>query len=278
MVPPTRADHDVLRASGSPVLEMIGVTRTIDGRNIVDDISWTVREGEHWAVLGANGSGKTTLARMASLRLHPSAGRLRVLGNELGLIDIRPLLPLVGYTAAALADQLRPDIAVRDVVMTAKNGALEPWWHKYDEADHEKALQSLERVGVGSLSGQRFGSCSSGEKQRVLIARALMTGPELLIMDEPTAALDLGGREDFVAALDAIAATPDASPMVLITHHVDEIPASFTHVLLMANGKELLAGPIEETLTAANLSSAFGVELMLERRNGRWWAWGERSS
>ncbi len=259
------------------ILNMSGVGRTIEGNTILSNVDWTVKSGQHWVVLGANGSGKTTLARIASLRLHPTTGRIEVLGTELGRADIRPLLGRIGYAAAALADQLRPDLPCADVVMTAKNGALEPWWHSYEDADREQALASMERVDVRRLSQQRFGSCSSGEKQRVLIARALMTNPSLIILDEPTAALDLGGREQFVAALDALAADPDAAPMVLITHHVDEIPSSFTHGLLMANGSPMASGPMAEIITSQHLSALFGVGLSVERRNDRYWAWAERS-
>jgi len=242
------------------VLELNDVTRRIDGSEILRDLTWTVRAGEHWVVLGPNGSGKTTAARIASLRLHP----------------IRPLLGRVGYAAAALADQLRPTISASDVVMTAKNGALETWWHDYDEADRTTALESLARVGVEHLADHAFGTCSSGEKQRVLIARALMTNPALLILDEPTAALDLAGREEFVATLDRLASLPDAAPMVLITHHVDEIPSSFTHCMLMADGASIQAGKVDEILTSQNLSSTFGLDLTVEKRHGRWWAWAPR--
>ena len=258
------------------VLELNDVTRRIDGSEILRDLTWTVRAGEHWVVLGPNGSGKTTAARIASLRLHPTTGSVRVLGVELGRADIRPLLGRVGYAAAALADQLRPTISASDVVMTAKNGALETWWHDYDEADRTTALESLARVGVEHLADHAFGTCSSGEKQRVLIARALMTNPALLILDEPTAALDLAGREEFVATLDRLASLPDAAPMVLITHHVDEIPSSFTHCMLMADGASIQAGKVDEILTSQNLSSTFGLDLTVEKRHGRWWAWAPR--
>ena len=263
-------------ATSEPILRLTGVGRTIDGRSVLRDLDWVVEDGQHWVVLGPNGSGKTTAARIASLRLHPSRGRVEVLGTELGRADIRPLLARVGYAAASLADELRGDLPVRDVVMTAKHGALEPWWHSYDDEDRLRAEESLDRVGASRLAGQRFGSCSSGEKQRVLIARALMTGPALIILDEPTAALDLGGREEFVATLDRLAAGPNAAPMILITHHVDEIPALFTHALLMADGAPVAAGPIDDVITSETLSDAFGLELSVERRHDRWWAWAAR--
>ena len=265
-----------MSATKPPVLNMTNVGRTVDGNEILASVDWRVDVGQQWVVLGANGSGKTTLARIASLRLHPSIGQIEVLGVELGRSDIRPLLGKIGYAAAALADQLRPELAAIDVVMTAKHGALEPWWHTYDDADRDQALHSLDKVGVADLAEQSFGSCSSGEKQRVLIARALMTNPSLVILDEPTAALDLGGREELVASLDALATAPDAAPMVLITHHVDEIPSTFTHALLMKGGSPLAAGPIGEIITTTNLSTAFGIDLSVERRDNRWWAWAQR--
>lgn len=258
-----------------PVLELVDVARRIDGDEILRDVSWQVRPGEHWVILGPNGSGKTTIARIASLRLHPSRGTVRVLGTELGRADIRPLLGRVGYAAAALADQLRPELAALDVVMTAKNGALETWWHEYDDADRDRAQASLGAVGVANMSDHAFGTLSSGERQRVLVARALFTDPALLILDEPTAALDLGGREDLVAALDRLASRPAAAPMVLITHHVDEIPSTFTHGLLLRDGMIHRAGPLDDVLTAENLSSTFDMALGLERRRGRWTAWAE---
>ena len=257
-------------AAADSVIEMEGVGRRMDGTIILDSVDWTITKGQRWAVLGPNGSGKTTLARIAALRLHPTAGRLAVLGVELGRADIRPMLAHVGYASAALADQIRPGLPSVDVVMTAKNGALEPWWHKYDEADRDQALRALKRANVSHLADQRFGVCSSGERQRVLIARALMTNPALLILDEPTAALDLAGREQFVGTLEGLAAEDAPPAMVLITHHVDEIPPSFNHALIMGNGVVRAQGSIETVLTNAELSESFGLPLEVSRQNGRW--------
>ncbi len=257
-----------------PALDMRGVTLVRDGRTILEGIDFTVLPAERWVVLGRNGCGKTTLLQIASLYLHPTSGTIDVLGIRLGRSDIRKLRPLVGFTSAGFADMLRPALKARDVVMTAKNGALEPWWHRYDANDEAKAIGELERLGVGHLADRPFGLLSSGERQRVLLARTLMTDPGLLLLDEPTAALDLGGREELVSTLSRLASFETTPPTVLVTHHVEEIPETFTHVLLLSEGRVLARGPIEDTLTEANLSSCFGLPVILERRDRRWTARG----
>ncbi|MEO8694448.1 MAG: ATP-binding cassette domain-containing protein [Acidimicrobiales bacterium] len=259
-----------------PAIEMIGVTRIEDGRAILADLDWTVAPDQRWIVLGRNGSGKSTLLRIASLYLHPSSGTVRVLGEELGRTDVRQLRRRVGYSAAAFADLLRPALSVRDVVMTAKFAALEPWWHTYEDADRERAVEMLGRVGCESLAGHLFATLSSGERQRVLLARTLFTEPGVILLDEPTAALDLAGREQLVANLDALAADATTPPIVLVTHHVEEIPPSFTHALLLRDGRTLAKGPIEECMNAETLSQCFELSLELERRDGRWLAWARR--
>jgi len=265
--------------AGSPtpdadaVLVLEGVRRTVDGREVLRGIDWTVRPGQHWVVLGPNGCGKTTLMRIASLWLHPSAGRVEVLGQRLGHTDVRTLRTRIGVASAAVADQLRPRLTVLDIVMTARRGALEPWWHDYDDADRDAADEALRRVDADHLAAQTFGSLSSGERQRALLARALVNDPGLVLLDEPTAALDLGGREALVATLDRLAADDDAAPMVLVTHHVEEIPTGFTHVLLLRDGAVVGAGPIDDVLDADGLSACFGLELGLERRRGRFSVW-----
>ncbi len=245
-----------------------------DGRFILQAIDWTVRHDERWVVLGPNGCGKTTLCRIASLDLHPSHGTVDVLGETLGRTDVRALRARIGLTSAALAAQLKPRLTAADVVVTAKYGALDPWWHRYDDEDHARAIGQLDRVGCRELAGRSFGTLSSGERQRVLLARTLMPDPELLILDEPTADLDLGGRETLVTTLSALAADPAAPPVILVTHHVDEIPPSFTHVLLLTRGAVAACGRIETTLTADALSRCFGLSLSLERHEGRWSARG----
>jgi iron complex transport system ATP-binding protein len=241
-----------------------------DGRAILEDISWTVREDERWIVLGANGCGKTTLLRIASLYLHPSSGEVEVLGGVLGRVDVRSHRRRIGIVSSGFADMLRPSIEAVDVVMTAKNAALEPWWHTYDEADRQRAIELLDRFGCASLADHTFATLSSGERQRVQLARSLMTAPGLLLLDEPTAGLDLGGREDLVGRLSHLALDPSTPPIVLVTHHVDEIPPGFTHLLLIKDGRTMAAGPLDETLSAGALSDCFGLPLELELRGGRY--------
>jgi iron complex transport system ATP-binding protein len=247
-----------------------------DGRAILDDVTLKVETHQRWLVLGANGSGKTTLMRIASLYQHPSSGSVTVLGHELGRTDIRTLRSRIGYASAALASQLRTDLIARDVVMTARFGALEPWWHRYEPADHEQALQCLDQMGVAHLAERSIGTLSSGEQQRVLLARTLMNSPAVVLLDEPSARLDLGGREQLVGALEDLATDPSAPPFVMVTHHVDEVPPSMTHALLLREGRTLAAGPITDVVTPEGLSSCFGVDLRVERRsNGRFIAWAE---
>jgi iron complex transport system ATP-binding protein len=255
--------------TAAAALALRGVSVVRGDRAILDGVDWTVRDHERWVVLGRNGSGKTTLLRVASCYLHPTAGTVDVLGQRLGRVDVRELRTRIGLSSAALADQLRAGLSAVDVVMTAKYAALEPWWHTYTDEDRKRATTFLDRLGVGALAEREFGTLSSGERQRVLLARTLMTDPGLVLLDEPNAGLDLGGREELVAALAALAGDPESPPSILVTHHVDEIPPGFSHVLLLREGRVHAAGPIEATLTAEHLSATFGLALSLERRNGR---------
>jgi iron complex transport system ATP-binding protein len=254
------------------VLELRGVSRVIDGTTILPTVDWCVDAGERWVVLGPNGAGKSTLLRIASLWLHPTTGVVRVLGHELGRVDVRELRTRVGFASAAMADLLRPALTARDVVKTARFGALEPWWHEYTPEDAARADALLARVGCAALAGHTFGTLSSGERQRVLLARSLMTDPGLVLLDEPTAALDLAGREQLVATLAALAADPATPPLVLVTHHVEEIPPGFTHALLLGRDGVHAAGPIDEVLDDAALSTLFGLPVRLSREDGRWTA------
>ena len=261
------------KTPGSVVLDLRGVQRSIDGVEVLSAIDWRVEARQHWVVLGPNGCGKTTLMQISSMWLHPSAGEVEVLGERLGRTDVRSLRSRVGFCSGALAKMLRPHLPVSDVVMTALNAALEPWWHTYGDDDRAKAQAVLDRVGAGHLSGRRFGVCSDGERQRVLLARSLMTDPALVLLDEPTAALDLAGREQFVSMLNGLASDPANPPMVLVTHHVEEIPDRFTHCLLLRDGRVMARGRMADVLTDDLLSACFGLPLAVEQRNGRWSAW-----
>jgi len=255
-------------------LSLRDVTLVREGRSILNNISWEVGANERWVVLGRNGCGKSTLMKIASLYLHPSSGDIEVLGEKLGRTDVRSLRKRIGVASSGMADQLRSDLIATDVVMTAKNAALEPWWHTYDDDDRQRARDCLDRMEIGRLADRSFATLSSGEKQRVLLARTLMPQPGLLLLDEPTAGLDLAGREDLVRTLGVLAAGTDTPATVLVTHHVEEIPEGFTHVLMIREGEVLTSGPLEEVLNEANLSECFEMPLGLERRHGRWWAWG----
>jgi iron complex transport system ATP-binding protein len=258
--------------SPQPVLAMEGVGVTIDGTDVLDAVDWCITADQHWVVLGPNGGGKSTLVRVAGLALHPSRGRVRVLGAELGRVDIRPLRARVGTSSAALVDQLRPALTAREVVVTARRGALEPWWHTYDESDHAAARDALAARGVGHLAERSFGSLSSGERQRVLLARALVNRPALVLLDEPNAGLDLGAREQLVAALTELASEPAAPATVLVTHHVEDIPPSATHLAAVSGGRIVAAGAIGEVLDAELIRRLFEVSVDLARHDGRWTA------
>jgi iron complex transport system ATP-binding protein len=260
----------------APVLAFRGVTLCFDpGRPVLAGIDWQVGPGERWVVLGANGSGKTSLLRMAGGWLFPTMGTVEVLGHRLGRVDIRTLRRRLGYASGALAAQMRPSVTGLEVVVAAKHAALETWWHSYDDADRHRARALLERMGCGHLADRAMSTASDGERQRVQLARTLMVDPDLLLLDEPTAGLDLGGREALVGRLAGLAADPQAPATVLVTHHTEEIPPGFTHALLLRGGRVLAAGPLDTTVTADALSACFDTAVTLERRAGRFIALAE---
>jgi iron complex transport system ATP-binding protein len=253
-----------------PVLRLDGVTIRREGATLLDALTWRVDEGDRWVVLGPNGAGKTTLLQVASAHLHPTSGTAEILGETMGAVDVFELRPRIGLSSAALADRLPPRESVRDVVLTASYAIVGRWREQYEGLDAQRADALLDALGVAHLSGRRFGTLSEGERKRVQIARALMTDPELMLLDEPAAGLDLGGREDLVRRLARIAADPYSPAMVLVTHHVEEIPAGFTHVLLLRGGRVVAAGPIEATLRAETLQETFGLPLELRHDGDRW--------
>ena len=256
----------------SDVLAFAGVTVRRGSTTLLDDVNWEVEEGERWIVLGPNGAGKTTLLQLASGRMHPTAGVAGVLGEVLGAVDVFDLRPRIGLASSAIAERLPADELVGNVVVTASYGIVGRWREDYDHVDYVRAMKLLKGLGVEHLADRRYGTLSEGERKRVQIARALMTDPEMMLLDEPAAGLDLGGREDLVRRLSALAADTEAPALVLVTHHVEEIPPSFTDVLMLREGKVVAAGPIEATLTEENISATFGLPLVLERHDGRWTA------
>ncbi len=254
------------------VLAYSGVSLRLDGsgRSVLDSVDWSVAEGERWVVLGPNGSGKTSLLRLAGGWLFPTTGTVDVLGSRLGRVDVRHLRRRIGFASGSFVGALRPGVLAEDVVMTARHAATEAWWHTYDDADRARARELLARMGCAHLVGRPIATASDGERQRVQLARTLMVAPDLLLLDEPTAGLDLGGREALVGRLGELASDPESAPTVLVTHHVEEVPPGFTHALLLKDGQVLAAGSIAETLTAENLSACFGLPVTLERRGNRY--------
>ena len=230
-------------------------------RQILCEIDMTILSGQRWLILGGNGSGKSTLLRMMALREHPSVGVFDILGERLGRIDVRKARQQIGFSAQGLADQLRSDLRAIDVVITAIHAALEPWWHTYSSAEVAQAQAQLERLQIGHLAQQTFGSLSSGERQRVLLARTLMNEPSLIVLDEPFAGLDLVAREDLIEALAILSSDNNVGAMILVTHHLEEVPPGMTHLLCLREGRSIYNGTFEEGMNSAVISQTFGIDV-----------------
>jgi iron complex transport system ATP-binding protein len=265
-----------LTPESAEVLRLDGVAVRRSGRTILGPLDWTVRSGERWVVVGPNGSGKTTLLQVASTYLWPSAGSVEVLGERIGAVDARRLRETIGYAGSGLERAISDDVTALDVVMTARHAALAPWWHRWSDADRARAADLLARMGVGELGARAFGTLSTGEQRRVQIARALMPDPRLLLLDEPAAGLDLGARESLVEDLATLAFDTALAAIVLVSHHVEEIPAGFGHGLILGSGCAVASGPIDSALASGPLSAAFGRPLVVERVDGRFAARGAR--
>lgn len=253
------------------VIDLVDVTVRRGQALLLDRVSWTVEEDERWVVLGPNGAGKTTLMQVVSAQLHPTSGHAGLLDETVGRIDVFELRPRIGVTSAALAERIPRHERVHDIVVSASYGVVGRWREHYDDLDHQRATDLLREMGVLQLADRTFGTLSEGERKRVQIARALMTDPELLLLDEPAAGLDLGGREDLVSTLSVLAHDPDSPATVLVSHHLEEIPPGFSHVLLLRGGQVVDAGYIGDVLTEVNLSATFGLPLTVARsEDDRW--------
>ena len=252
-------------------MDGVGVRRGATA--LLGRVDWRVELDEKWVVLGPNGAGKTTLLRLAATELHPTSGTVHVLGELLGRTDVFELRPRIGFSSASLASRVPGEEVVSDLVVSAGYAVLGRWRESYADLDNARATGLLAALGVVGLAGRRFGTLSEGERKRVLIARALMTDPELLLLDEPAAGLDLGGREDLLARLATLAADPDAPATVLVTHHVEEIPPGFTHAMLMRDGAVVAQGLLDSVLTEENLVKTFDVDLVLQRSGDRFFAY-----
>jgi iron complex transport system ATP-binding protein len=258
-----------------PAVRLVGVRVERNGRAVLGSLDWEVGPRDRWVVLGPNGSGKTTLLQVAGARLRPSRGDVSILGERVGRCDLRSLRARVALVSAATARLIRPELSVHEVVVSGRDGALAPFWRRYSEEDWTAAADSLARVlgGAGTpLLGTAFGVLSEGERQQVLIARALMCAPELVLFDEPAAGLDLGARERLAVRLGALACDPEVPAVVLVTHHLEEVPPGFTHAMLLRAGRSLAAGRLAEVLTSTLVSECFGVGVEVVGREGRWWA------
>lgn len=242
------------------------------GKTLVGPVEWQVELDERWVILGPNGAGKTTLIRMAAAEEFPSKGKLWIMGEQLGRTDMRDLRAMIGVSSSALGNRIPADEKVSDLVISAGYAILGRWREEYEEWDLGRATEILEQVGAYHLADQTWGTLSEGERKRVLVARALMTSPELLLLDEPTAGMDLGGREDLVAYLGELAMDADAPAIVMITHHVEEVPPGFTHALLLDEGAVVAQGLIDDVITSENLTRAFHQPIAVDKIDGRYFA------
>ncbi len=256
--------------TSQPCIALEDVTVRRSDTDIVRFINWTVEPGQRWVVLGPNGAGKTTTLQICATLIHPTSGKATILGGQLGKVDVFELRPRIGLASAALAALVPDSERALDVVMTAGWAVLGRWTEEYDNTDTDRAMQLLKLLGADHLADRRFGTLSEGERKRVQIARALMPDPELLLLDEPAAGMDLAGREDLLARISEISDDPFAPTLVLVTHHVEEIPIGITHALLLKSGGVVASGPVAEVLTPPLLSETFGIPLVVDRYGGRW--------
>ena len=252
------------------VLRFTDVSYLREGRPILDGVNWSVEDSERWVILGPNGAGKTTLMKLATAADYPSQGSVDVLDKRLGRVDIFELRNRLGFVSSATARRIPANEHVRDLVLTAAYSVEGRWNEHYADIDVRQAERILAEWDLGDFADHTFGTLSDGERKRAMIARAVMTDPEVLLLDEPSASLDLGARERLLQMLSGFAQSPSSPAMVMVTHHVEEVPPGFTHVLMLRGGRIQAAGPISETLTAANLEATFGMPFDLSVTDGRY--------
>ncbi len=263
-------------AGVAPALHLTAVTvwewdaRLRQRQPILDDIDWSVGPGEQWAVLGPNGAGKSTLLDIAAGMRHPSRGRVDILGETVGRVDLRALRERIGHVDVKTEEAFSPRRTALDVVLTGATGTIQVLQERVDAAARERAAQLLGQFGCAGVAAHSFASCSQGERRRILLARALMRRPPLLLLDEPADGLDLPGREALLAALATLASEQPAPAVVLVTHHLEELPGTTTHALLLKSGRVIAAGAAPAVLTAEPLSACFGVPVTVSRAGGRW--------
>lgn len=252
------------------VLDGVSVRRYTTGQVILDDIDWTVRAGQHWALLGANGAGKTTAMRLIGALMHPTTGTVDVLGHRLGRVDMRELRAHIGLVSSAQKVPL--DATAHTVVLTGHTGTVQPLWRKYDSEVRDRATALLAELEIKDLAGRAYGVCSGGQRARILVARALMADPSLLLLDEPFNALDLPSREDLIDAMHRLATTRAGLATITVTHHLEELSPAIGHVLLLKEGRVLASGPAEQVLTGEWMTQCFGRPIEVSRHEGRWLA------
>ena len=254
------------------LLSLTGVEVMREGRTILGPLNFAVNEGERWVILGPNGAGKTTLLQLLAALIHPTRGDVRILGERMGSVDVFELRPRIGFTSSAMLELLPADEKVIDIVLTSAYAIAGRWIEDYDLWDESRAKALLTTFGVRELGNRTFGTLSEGEKKRVQISRALMADPEVLLLDEPAAGLDLGGREDILQRITSYTSDDNAPATIIVTHHIEEIPAGTTHALLLKNGKALYAGSISDVLTETNINEVFGVNISLTFNGRRYFA------
>jgi len=256
----------------SSVLQLSHVSFERDELRVLSDVTWTVESSQRWVILGANGSGKTSLLELIAAWESPSSGTASVLGDDLGFADTDWLRPRVGLASAGMAKRIPSTETVEQSVMSAAIAAAESRGDMFEEIDFRRTRRVLAEWRLDDIANRPFGSLSEGEMKRAQIARSIMTDPELLLLDEPVASLDLGSREEVMRMLGAFASNPKSPAIVMVTHHVEEIPLGFTHALLLKNGSVVAQGPIELMLTSAQLSATFGVTVDVAHEGDRYWA------